>query len=166
MSFLIASPSTTRRTPAPRRRARSLRRAFTMIELISVVSILGFLAGMTVPPMQGSITKARVARAVGDIRVLAQSLVMLDSLPAGLADIGRGSMRDPWGRPYAYRPFPASTVPGDARQDRFGVAINERFDIYSLGPDGQTAQSLTAGAGRDDVVAAFDGGFVGVASRY
>ena len=53
-----------------------------------------------------------------------------------------------------------------ARLDRFAVAVNERFDVYSLGPDGASAPTLTAGAGRDDVIAAADGGFVGVAAKY
>lgn len=151
---------------APRRRVRSLRPAFTLIELISVVSILGFLASMGTPPLRESITKARVARAIGDLRSISQDLTVLDSLPASLTDIGRGDLIDPWGRPYVYRPFPTATVPGDARLDRFAVAVNERFDVYSLGPDGASAPTLTAGAGRDDVIAAADGGFVGVAAKY
>lgn len=154
-----------RASVARRRRLRGLRPAFTLIELISVVSILGFLATMGTPPLRDSLTKARVARAIGDLRTISQELTVLDSLPSSLNDIGRGDLRDPWGRPYVYLPFPPATVPGDARLDRFAVPVNVRFDVYSLGPDGATAPTLTTGAGRDDVIAA-DGGFIGVAAKY
>lgn len=145
----------------------SLRRAFTLIELLSVVAIIGLLAGVTAPPLFASITKARVARASGDLRSLAQDLAVIDSLPGTLAGIGRNDLLDPWGQPYVYLPFPeGGPLPGAARKDRFSVPINERFDIYSLGPNGASAPLLTAAASRDDVVAGNDGGFIGLAAKY
>ena len=145
----------------------SLRRAFTLIELLSVVAIIGLLAGVTAPPLFDSITKARVARATGDLRSIAQDLAVIDSLPASLAGIGRSDLLDPWGQPYVYLPFPENgPLPGAARIDRFAVPINERFDIYSLGPNGASAPILTAAASRDDVVAGNDGGFIGLAAKY
>ncbi|MFN0098271.1 MAG: prepilin-type N-terminal cleavage/methylation domain-containing protein [Gemmatimonadaceae bacterium] len=145
----------------------SLRRAFTLIELLSVVAIIGLLAGVTAPPLFAAITKARVARASGDLRSIAQDLSVIDSLPASLAGIGRNDLVDPWGQPYVYLPFPeGGPLPGAARKDRFSVPINERFDIYSLGPNGTSAPLLTAAASRDDVVAGNDGGFIGLAAKY
>jgi general secretion pathway protein G len=87
------------------------RRAFTLIELIAVLVIIGLLAGLAIPPISDSIDRARVARAIGDIRAIAQDLAVLDSVPDALADIGRGDMRDPWGRPYVFYKFPPPPGP-------------------------------------------------------
>lgn len=153
---------------AARRGLRSgLRRAFSLIELIAAVTIISILSGMAIPPIGGSIDKARVARAIGDLRTVAQQLSALDSLPASLTDIGRGDLRDPWGQPYTYVVLlGGSGPPGDPRRDRFMVAINSRFDLYSRGPDGLTDLSLTAATGRDDVVVGNDGGYIGSAAKY
>ena len=146
-----------------------LRRAFTIIELLSVVVIIGLLASIVTPKLTQLIDKARVARAIGDLRSVSQEIAVRDSLPASLNAIGRGTLRDPWGRPYVYLTLPAAVFPSQpvgARLDRFGVAINSRFDLYSSGRDGLSALSLTAGDSQDDVVVGGDGGFSSLASRY
>jgi len=147
---------------------RSARRGFTLIELLSAMVIVGLLSGIAIPRLSRSIDNARVARAIGDIRSISQELAPLDSVPATLAEMGRGSMLDPWGRPYVFYKFPPVVPPAQpagAREDRFAVLINSRYDIYSLGPDGLTAPSLTAATSRDDVV--FSGeGFIGLAIKY
>ncbi len=108
------------RPAAPRVRSRGGRPAFTLIELLSAVLIVGLLAAIALPSLNGSITKAKTTRAIGDIRTLAQDLTGQDSLPPSLAAIGRGDLRDPWGRPYVY------VQPG----------AHGQFDLYSLGRDG------------------------------
>lgn len=156
------------RPAAPRVRSRGGRPAFTLIELLSAVLIVGLLAAIALPSLNGSITKAKTTRAIGDIRTLAQDLTGQDSLPPSLAAIGRGDLRDPWGRPYVYVKFPSSdsTPPGSARSDRFGVAINVKYDLYSTGPNGLTAVGVTAGASQDDIIVGADGGYIGLASKY
>ena len=141
-------------------------RGFTVIEILSVLAIVSALATIAIPSVQSAIEHAKVARAIGDIRALEVDLDGLDTLPATLADIGRGSLRDPWKRPYRYLPFPAGGPPSDARRDRFLVAVNTRYDLYSLGKDGETSASLTAGVSLDDVVRAADGGYIGPASKF
>lgn len=147
----------------------SLRRAFTLIELLSVVAIIGVLSSMAVPRYGAIVEKARVTKAIGDIRTLAIDLLSLDSLPASLSSIGRGTLLDPWGRPYQYLRFPGGkgkAPPQGARKDRFLVPINSSFDLYSLGKDGASTAPLTAKASRDDVIMANDGGYYGLASNY
>lgn len=140
-----------------------------MIELISVVVIIGLLVGVAVPRFRDSINLARDSRAIGDLRTLSQELNTLDSLPATLAAIGRGGMTDPWGRLYVYRPFPpapGNAPPADARKDMFLVAVNTRYDLYSNGRDGGTQAAFTAAPARDDIVVGNDGGYIGLARRY
>ena len=144
------------------------RRGFTLIELLSVVAIIGVLSAIAIPRNWEAVERARVARAIGDLRVIATDLYSADSLPASLVAISRDKLLDPWGRPYVYLPFPAGAkgVPGGARKDRFLVPINSRFDLYSLGPDGVSAPPLTAAGSKDDVIMANDGGYYGLASKY
>ncbi len=133
------------------------------------MAIIGILSSLAVPKYADLIERARVARAIGDLKAITTDLLSADSLPVSLASIGRGTMLDPWGRPYVYLRFAAkkgSAPPGGARKDRFLVPINSAFDLYSLGKDGQSVAPLTAKASRDDVIVANDGGFVGLASNY
>jgi len=144
------------------------RRGFTVIELLAVMAIIAALTTIAIPSIQDAIERARVARAIGDIRALQTDLDGLDSLPPDLASIGRGTLQDPWGNPYQYLLFPprAHGVPQGARRDRFLVPLNSAYDLYSMGKDGDTKAPLTAHASLDDVVRANDGGFIGLAARF
>ena len=53
-----------------------------------------------------------------------------------------------------------------ARKDHNLHPLNSDFDLYSMGPDGESQPALTAKASWDDIIRASDGGFVGRASRY
>lgn len=133
------------------------------------MAIIGILASMAIPKYSDVVERAKVAKAIGDLKAITTDLLSTDSLPASLAAINRATMLDPWGRPYVYLKFPASkgkAPPGGARKDRFLVPINSAFDLYSLGKDGQSAAPLTAARSRDDVIVANDGGFVGLARNY
>lgn len=52
------------------------------------------------------------------------------------------------------------------RRDRYMYPLNTDYDLFSLGPDHQTAASLTESVGLDDVIRANNGGFFGLASNY
>lgn len=133
-----------------------------------MVAIIGILSALGVPKYHDAIDRAKVAKAIGDLRAIAIDLNGLDSLPPSLASIGRGTLLDPWGHPYVYYPFPTGKKgpPPGARKDRFLVPINSMFDLYSVGKDGNSVAPLTAKASRDDVIMANDGGFYGLASNY
>jgi general secretion pathway protein G len=136
--------------------------------------VIAILAGLGLPKFREVVQKARIARAIGEISAIQWDLMALESqnqpLPATLAGVGRGGMRDPWSRPYEYFPFPAASRgnrnPPGARRDRFLVPVNSTFDLYSVGPDGQTALPFTAAASHDDIVRANDGGYIGLASGF
>lgn len=139
-----------------------------MIELIAVMALIGLLSALAIPKYAGLIERARVAKAIGDIKALQTDILSQDSLPPSLAAINRATMLDPWGRPYVYLKFPPPPppVPGGARKDKFLVPVNSQFDLYSLGKDGASSPPFTASASQDDVVRANDGGYIGLAKNF
>ncbi len=145
----------------------------TLIELLITISIVATLAGIAAPIFGTYIDKARSQKAVSDIRTTLQAGITLyefanDMLPVSLADINRGGILDPWGRTYEYLNFAAAgpSSNGLARKDRFLVPLNSDYDLYSMGPDGQTSEPFTAKAARDDIVRANDGGYIGTVANY
>lgn len=143
---------------------------FTLVELLLVTVILGTLSVLAAAPIQEARDRARVARAVTEIRVLEQEITAYDianhAIPPSLDAIGRGDFVDPWGNAYRYVPLVGGAIQGTARKDRFLVPINSRYDLYSMGKDGRSRPPLTARSSWDDVIRASDGAYVGLASRY
>jgi len=170
--MLLPTPGEHPAAAASPPRLRQGESGFTLIEILSVVMIIAIVAGMGLPKLQSIVQRAKVVRAIGDIGAIQWDLMALESqnqpLPASLAGIGRGAMQDPWGNPYVYYVFPVATRrnPPGARRDRFLVPVNSTFDLYSVGPDGQSALPFTAAASHDDIVRANDGGFIGLASEF
>lgn len=105
---------------------------FTLIEILVVVVILGILAAIVVPNIMDKPGKAKIAKAMADVRAIesAASMYRLDKhdypttdqgIEALVGDYLKRMPKDPWGRPYQY------LSPG-SRGD---------IDIYTLGRDGQ-----------------------------
>jgi general secretion pathway protein G len=154
---------------------RSVRTGFTVVELLIAVLIVGILSAIAIPNYLRYLEKNKEATAISDINTIAGKLkeIMMenpDALPAGLAQINIGNylpLIDPWGNPYEYLPLYGR--PGNlplARRDHNLVPINSDFDVYSMGPDGQSAKPLTSLRSRDDIIRANDGAFTGKASTY
>ena len=132
------------------------------------MTIIAALATIAIPRVQDSYDRAKIARAIGDIRAIQTDLDAQDTLPDNLAAVGRSGVLDPWGNAYQYLKFPSKAHghPAGARKDRFLVPINSEYDLYSMGIDGNTTAALTAKAGRDDIIRANDGGYIGLASKF
>ena len=143
--------------------------AFTIIELLISVAILSIVFSIAVPLYQGYILEGRISVAVQDLRNI--SFVLDDALtsgglPSSLPEAGI-NYNDPWGNPYQYLNLQDPSVnKGQVRKDKNLVPINSDYDLYSMGPDGDSAGPLTAKASRDDIVRANDGAFFGEAQYY
>lgn len=150
----------------------SMDRAFTLIELMVVVVLLGALSAIAIPVYSNYIEKARITKAIAEIGMLQKEILSFESdryaLPDTLDDIGRGDLRDPWGNPYQYLNFEnlKGEGKGKMRKDRFLVPLNTDFDLYSMGKDGESRSPLTAKASQDDIIRANNGTYVGPASEY
>jgi len=113
-------------------------------------------------------------------------------LPNSLDDLPTmgGPPKDPWGRPYRYLKIAgAPVVPvdpgkpaalgkpvgagapeneiaiGGARKNMMDAPVNQDYDLYSMGKDGQTNFSFKAPVSWDDVVRAYEGQYVGLVSE-
>jgi general secretion pathway protein G len=153
------------------------KKAFTLIEVLLIVTIIGTLLALLVPSYTNLLEKSRVNRAIKDIvtisRELDEFLTDNGTLPDTLQDIIQNSkplnLTDPWGNPYEYLPIfgrRKQEVQGKWRKDRFLVPINSDFDLYSIGKDEESSAPLTARASWDDIIRANDGGFYGLAHKY
>ncbi|MGE0114656.1 MAG: type IV pilin protein [Steroidobacteraceae bacterium] len=151
--------------------SRRVTPGFTLIELLLTIVIASVLAMIAIPSYQKYIVRAKTSQAIADISRIKLGidryrLNQNDGLPASLADIGYGTLTDPWGHNYVYLNFSTVHGNGQKRKDRNLVPINTEFDLYSKGPDGNSASPLTAAMSRDDIIMANDGGYVGKASDY
>lgn len=153
------------------------KKAFTLIEILLIVAIIGTLLALLVPSYTNLLEKSRVNRAIKDIVTIARELdeFLQDygTLPEALQDLIQDSkpinLTDPWGNPYEYLVIlgrQRSEVQGQWRKDRFLVPINSDYDLYSRGKDEESRPPLTARASWDDIVRANDGGFYGLAHKY
>lgn len=149
---------------------RAGERGLTIIELMLALTVLAVLASASVNAWSGWRERLRIKQAQEDI--IAISTVIdarwqdTQSFPADLAAIGRGAMRDPWGRPYQYLDLTTVKGKGKARKDHSLVPLNTDYDLYSMGPDGASVGPLTAKASRDDILRANNGRYIGPASKY
>jgi len=150
--------------------SKKLLGGFTLIELMVVIVVLGTLTSVAIPAYQGYIERARVARAIAEIRIIqmeiAAYLIEREELPDTLEDIGRGNLLDSWGSNYQYLNFANVKGKGKMRKDHFQVPLNTDYDLYSMGKDRASATPLTAKASHDDVIRANDGRFIGLAWQY
>lgn len=152
-------------TAGPRQSVRGV----TLLELTLVVALVCLLGAIAVPSYVAHIDRSRISRAVGDIGGLSLEIarwqLSFGNLPDTLAEIGLDGRLDPWGNLYVYLNA-ANANRGAVRRDRNLNPVNTDFDLYSIGKDGQTSTAFTSARGRDDVVRANNGAYIGLAEGY
>lgn len=131
-----------------RRRTRTRRHAFTLIELLLVMVIIAVLAAVVLPKLTGRSEDARISAAKSQIAIFsnalstyeidngsypstAQGLDALRNKPSGTPEpkgwkrpyLEKDAGVDPWGNEWVYR------QPGTKNADG--------YDVLSAGPDGR-----------------------------
>jgi len=151
--------------------------AFTLIEVLLIVAIIGTLLALLIPSYSNLLEKARTNHAIADIAKISckldEFLTDYGTLPETLNEPIQISepldLIDPWGNPYEYLVIlgkKKNDIQGKWRKDRFLVPLNSDYDLYSMGKDEESRAPLTARPSWDDIVRANDGGFIGLAHKY
>ena len=148
-------------------------KGFTLIELIIVIAIIGTLSAIAIPNYLGYKNKAMIMVAITDIKMIEKQITLFvqeneGQLPNSLNDLTTiDNLKDPWGNPYRYWRIDGGVknAIGLARKYMGQPPINNDYDLYSMGRDGKTQQSLKVKVSRDDVVRAYEGRYVGLVSE-
>ncbi len=120
--------------------------AFTLIELVLVLTIIAILAGSGIYLLSGNVDTAKEIRVDSDLKALTNALLSYQIKSSRLPTNEQGlealltkptkepipdnyrptldeQMKDPWGQPYKYR-YPAQKS-------------KKEFDVWSVGKDGK-----------------------------
>jgi general secretion pathway protein G len=143
---------------------------FTLLEIVVVFALIGTLAGIGVPLYGEALNRARVVRAIAEIRKMAVELqqyqIANGDLPLTLAQVGLGTGPDPWGSPYQYLKIAGLKGKGAVRKDHKLNPINADYDLFSMGRNRTFKTQVSQKDSLDDVIRANNGGFIGLAREY
>jgi len=156
-----------------RKKEERFNKALTLIELLLTVAILGTLSAIAVPTYTNYMDKQRNTTALVDIKNIESQIERFKALsgrpPNDFAEAGIAAPNDPWGRTYLYTRLQGLSKEdreARCRWDKFDKPLNDDYDLYSNGKDGQTKPKLTHKDSLDDIIRANGGTYVGLASEY
>lgn len=149
---------------------RKYSQAFTTIEMLIGITIMIFFFNTTIS-MGLKIADGIKSRTVIDDLIAIQSEIesyrITNNYPDTLDDIYPTLQLDPWGTPYQYLRIAGgkNNVTGKQRKYK-NLKINMDYDLYTMGPDGETASPLTAATSRDDILRGRNGRFIGYVTDF
>jgi general secretion pathway protein G len=157
--------------PSGRRMRRSA--GFTLLEIMFACAVGALLLAIAVPAYRGTVERQKIRVAVNDLLRISMAVERYRTTngmrpPDSLDDLTNIARQDPWGFQYQYLSF-YSDEPGlksKIRKDHNLHPLNSEYDLYSMGPDGESVPPLTGAPSQDDIVFARDGGFIGPAKDF
>jgi general secretion pathway protein G len=141
---------------------RNARRAFTLLEILVVLAIIGMLVGLAVSNLDKIFGNAKITTAKTFVQVTlklplatyklamtdypssTEGLLALAQAPAGNANsaswggpyVDTIALNDPWGHPYQYAYPSTRGAATGTTTDTGAVTVAKPYDLWSWGPDG------------------------------
>ena len=144
-----------------------------LVEWVMLAAIFVTFLTIAIPTIQEYRHNVRITTAISNIIQIEDNILLyrprFNRLPPNLEILGLGALKDPWGNQYQYNVISRQPVPAERIQSRkaqYQLSLNKDYDLFSMGPDGKTAESLLHPSGRDDIIRANNGMFIGLASEY
>lgn len=153
---------------------------FTLLSLLVAITVAGILWMIAQPTFNnntidckhpdqrlGYIMRAKVANtvaALGAVNLKLQRFELSHNRYPEDGELDLGN--DPWGNAYVFTSFKDMNGNGPKRKFKSAVPVNMYYDVYSIGPDGQTATPMVSEPGGDDIIIANNGLYIGIACHY
>lgn len=145
-------------------------KAFTIVEFSVAIIIVGLFFMTFSPAALKMIESAKITTTTDEIEDMQTEIDDFyktnGRYPDSLEEVFGEVPLDEWGNPYQYLNMANVVGNGQKRKDKNLVPINSDYDLYSMGPDGQSATPLTAAISQDDIVRGRNGAFVGLSTEY
>ena len=145
---------------------------FQLLELLIAVAVLSLLLVIAVPSYSNYRDRVDNADAAGDIHAIDQLIERFytenNHYPDSLDEVNMGNFQDPWKHTFHYLRINGGGLKGvgKLRKDKSLHPLNTDYDLYSMGKDGKTTTQIISGTGKDDIIRANNGQFIGLATDY
>lgn len=119
------------------KRKLARRNAFTLVEVLLVIVIIGMIAGIALPQIAGNLEKARIKKAKAEIASLSGACDVFEmdcsKYPATLNDLVSNPGVDGWEGPYMKK----TTIPKDPWAKEYSYSSsNEGYEIKTTSKKG------------------------------
>jgi general secretion pathway protein G len=151
---------------------KPLNQGFTLVEFGLTVFVAALFFSMIIPAGINLTNQVKSNSVTNELQEIADKLnahfKAESSYPDTLEEALDFAPMDPWNNPYQYLKIYGGNKKnkGKIRKNKSANGINSRFDLYSMGLDGESVAPLTAKSSRDDIIYALDGRYIGPANEF
>lgn len=146
--------------------ARFQQQAFSLLDGLIAIAVITLLLSLAVPSYHRYQERARIAQTITQLMeidaAIQQHFVLHQQWPDQLSDVGMHTWSDAWGNAFEYHKYASDADNEQARRDGSQQPINQDYDLYSKGADGDSSEQLSSPRSRDDIIRAQNGDYFGL----